>query len=443
MWNNVAQECTFTDCPRAINFQSLQQSAKQCSISYGVSITEPTDVYAIIMAGNQCEVSGPSEMKGGLTSGMAPVPIGNAFMYICGGLSNCDHNTLRNLHIYGWNYGVDYSDVNSTGIGGGCQNTVIDGCHMEIFKSCVYMKAFNSSTQIFNQAIVNCNLQKDQDSTDGGPIVFIDSNGGAATNIGPITLANNLIFSNVTYDPDNQQYGEAQDDQYGVQIGTCADVSIAGGRISQMGGNSPTTRSANICISGDPTSVTVSAVDLNGVYPGANKGNSTGSYGSAASEYALLILGNPQIVKVTDCFMSGTTGYSVSITGSPETVRLTNCQFGTSPLSVTGAPVSLIVTNCTGYNDQSTVIGSGVSTGDYPTSSTGNTAATAGALTGGVNYYGPSLVIFTAGASALTVHINGVASTYPGLSAGTVFLNSPYDVFYFGAAPGHFEWIGK
>jgi hypothetical protein len=263
VWNNVAQECTFTDCPRAINFQGLQQSAKQCSINYGVNITTPTAISAIILGGNQCEVSGPSEMNGGLTSGTAPVPIGNAFMYICGGPSNCDHSTLRNLHIYQWNYGVDYSDVNSTGISGGCQNTVIDGCHMEIFKTCVNMKAVSSDTVVFNQTIVNCTLEKGQDSMDGSPIVFIDSNGGLATNIGPITLSNNLIFSNVTYDPDDPthpHYGEAQDGQYGVQIGTCADVSIVGGRISQMGGNNPTeptTGSANICISGDPTSVTL------------------------------------------------------------------------------------------------------------------------------------------------------------------------------------------
>src|SRR6202041_581865 len=169
--------------------------------------------------------------------------------------------------------------------------------------------------------------------------------------------------------------GTAQPNQYGIQIGTCGAVSIIGGRLSQCGANAGSDGTANIYISGDPSSVTVTGVDLNGVYPGANNGTSTGTYGSAASEYALLISGNPQVVKVTDCFMSGTSGYSVSITGNPVTVRLTNCTFGTSALSVTGTPTSLIVTNCTGYNDQSTVIGSGVSSGDYPTSSTGNTAA--------------------------------------------------------------------
>jgi hypothetical protein len=35
LWNNIAQECTFTDCPVAIKLLHLQQSAKQCSINYG------------------------------------------------------------------------------------------------------------------------------------------------------------------------------------------------------------------------------------------------------------------------------------------------------------------------------------------------------------------------------------------------------------------------
>jgi hypothetical protein len=83
-------------------------------------------------------------------------------------------------------------------------------------------------------------------------------------------------------------------------------------------------------------------------------------------------------------------------------------------------------------------------TGDFPTLTMGNTAATAGALSGGVNYYGPSLVIFTVGSGGpLVVSINGISATYPAHSVSTVFLNSPYDRFYFAAAPLHFHWIGK
>jgi hypothetical protein len=437
IWNGGVYGCTFQNCPTAINIQGLGVSVKNCTITYGQDITTPTAVTAIVLGGQaiNCEISGPSEFNGHSVGGNSTcIVIGAAVSP-----SACNLNRISGLHITGWTYGIDYSNINGATNGSNSQFNVIEGCHIDASNTCVNLQPSSSSGLIFDQKFIGNTFFKSQNSANDAPIVFIDSNNGTATNIDEISFIDNLIFSDVT----ESQGGTAYSNQYGVMIGTCAAVSIVGGRISQCGTTDGSDGTANICISGNPTSVTVTSVNLNGVYPGANSGSSTGTSGSAASEYALLISGDPQIVKVTDCFMSGTSGYSVSITGSPETVRLTDCTFGESALSVTGTPTSLIVTNCTGYNDQSTVIASGVSTGDYPTSSTGNTAATAGALTGGVNYYGASLVIFTAGASPLTVHINGVASTYPGLSSGTVFLNSPYDVFYFGAAPGHFEWIGK
>jgi hypothetical protein len=413
-WNNGVDSCTFTDCPIAMNFQGLGDSATRCTISYGVNIATPANTTAIVMAGHQCEVSGPSEMSGGALSGSTSA----TFCSIGGGVSNCNHNTFRNLHIYGWDYGIDYSDINDViaPTHSGTQNTVIDGCHMEIFKTCVYMTPYDNSGQIFNQTIVNCNLQKGQNSTDGSPVVFIDSNGGTPTNIGPILLVNNLIFSNVTSAGNNS--GVAQNNQYGVQIGSCAAVSIIGGQISQMGGNNGTTGTANICISGAPTLVTIDGVNLSATYAGANSGNATGTKGSAASYYGLLI------------------------SGAAGTVTVDNCSFAgcTVPVAVTGSVTELLVTNCPGYNDQNITINTlaNISTG------TAYQAANQGAH-GGTSYFGPSFVMFTAHANGGTFQYNGgTAQTLLPSQVVCLTLASPYDTIQFNThKPAAFAWIGK
>jgi hypothetical protein len=342
--------------------------------------------------------------------------------------------------MYGWNYGIDFSDINDTGIGSGCSNGVFDGNKIDCIKSCVNLQpntGSGSGSKIFNQTFANNELTKSQGSTNGSPIVFVDSNGGLGSNVGHISFVDNVIYSNVT----TSQGGTAQSNQYGVQIGVCAAISIIGGQISQCGTTEGSDGTANICISGGASSVTVTAVNLNGVYSGANSGSSTGTSGSAASEYALLISGDPQFVKVTDCFMGGTSGYSVSITGSPGTVRLTNCTFSTNAVSVTGVPASLIVTNCTNYNDQNTPINTlaHISTG------MAYSAATQGS-NGGTSYYGPSLVMFTTSSSSSgTFQVNGgLAQTLLGNQFVTVFLNSPYDTIQFNLhGPVAFTWTGK
>jgi hypothetical protein len=439
LWNNIAQECTFTDCPVAIKFLHLQQSAKQCSINYGNNADNPVqnNTTAIVMAGIQCEVSGPSEMNGGLLSANST----SAFCSIGGGQSNCNHNTFRNLHIFGWDYGLDYSDINGTGIGSGTQNNVIDGCHMEITKTCVYMAPAASSAEfILNETIVNCNLQKSQDSADGSPIVWIDSSEGTASNVGPITLVNNLIFSNVTGGagqiPAGGHMGAAQDNQYGVEIGTCGYVSIIGGQISQMGTQTGDDGSANICISGYATRVSIDGVNLSPTYAGTNAGRANGIDGSGASQYGLLISGSPTSVLVTSCFAIGV----VSISGSPEYVVIDSCS-GLTEMSVTGSPYTVLVTNCAGYNDQNTSINTLAHISDGTPYAAHNQGSNFGR-----NYYGPSLVMFTAANSiGGTFQVNGgTAQTLLPLQFVTVFLNSPYDTIQFNThAPSAFAWTGK
>jgi hypothetical protein len=161
---------------------------------------------------------------------------------------------------------------------------------------------------------------------------------------------------------------------------------------------------------------------LNSFYFGSNSGNVTGPDGAAASQYGLLITGNPLAVQVNNCNMFGFNGP------------------GQTPISVTGTPGTLIVTNCLGYNDQNTVI----NTLANITTGTPYSAATQGTHSG-TSYWGPSFVMFTANAYGGTFQINGgAAQTLLASQIVTLFLNSPYDAIQFNTfAPAAFTWIGK
>ena len=400
-FNNAAEECTFTDCPTAISFQGLGGSAIRCTLRYGKYITEPTNVTAIIMQHINCAVIGPSEMDGG---GVA----GAVFMSIGGGTPNCNIIHLDHLHVFKYAYGLDYSDFNDVGVGSGCQDITVSNCVFACVNSCVYMTPQSTPpNQILDQHFTDNVFCKDQDSTTADPIVYIDSNGGLPSNVGPIFFNNCLIFSNVTggtgQGGKGDHTGSAKSGQYGLKIGTCEYVSIIGGQISQMGGNNPdVTGTANICISGNPVSVVIDSVNLLPAYAGANAGRPTGTDGSGPSQYGLLI------------------------TGDPTSVTVNNCPIG--PVSVTGSPGNLRITNCLGYNDQNTALNGGAA----PLSALS-------AATCSTRYFGPSVFTWT-NAAPVTVHVFGVSYT---ANSGIIFLPSPYDTFYMSTAPLVFSWIGK
>ncbi len=406
VWNNGVDSCTFTDCPTAMNFRNLAGSARRCTIDYNVS-TLP-NVTAIIVQGLQNEISGPSEMDGHSLAGTSTC------ILIGGGPMTCEHNTIRGVHIYGWSYGIDYSDINETGTGSGTSNNVIDGNKIDCIVTCINLVPSNAGGMIFNQIFSNNEITKNQDSTVANPIVYIDSNTVAASNIGPIFLVNNLIYSNVT-----SAKGMAKPNQYGVQIGTCEAVSIIGGQISQVGTRVGGDGTANVCISGSPASVIISDVNLSSSYAGANSGADTGASGSAASEFALLITGTPSYIQVDNCYMGG--------------------PWAASPVSVTGTPGRLIITNCAGYNDQNTTI----NTLAHIAIGTAYSAAAAGAH-GGTSYYGPSFVMFKANASVSSFQYNGgVAQALLPSQVVCLTLASPYDTIQFSTLPAAFTWVGK
>ncbi len=230
LWNALADSCTFTNTPCAAYIQGLASGLRNCTIDYGEGLHTTFSTTAIWLSGINCEISGPSEMLGkNLNTTGTCISIG-------GGPPNCNLNVLRNLHIYQWSYGIDYSDINNTGISSGTQQNLIDGCDVDVQNTAILLRpntAGGMFGMIFDQKFTNNIFTKGQNSTNGEPIVLIDSNGGTATNIDQISLIDNTIYSNVT---SNELYsGEAQTNQYGVQIGTWGAVSIVGGRISQCG----------------------------------------------------------------------------------------------------------------------------------------------------------------------------------------------------------------
>jgi hypothetical protein len=357
-------------------------------------------------------------------------------MSVGGGPKNCNHNRISNVHVYGCNYGIDFQDVNSViSNPGGSQNTIIDGCHFECITTCINIIPKNSNGTIYNTMVSNCLIQKGQGSSSGAAIVTVDTNGGAANNVGPILLINNVIYSNVTGSSVGGS-GVAQNNQYGVQIGQCSYVSIIGGQISQCGNsaNLGADGSANICISGSAVQVNIDNVDLSQTYNGANSGNPTGSTGSGATQYGILISGFPQGVLISGCLNIG----AVSVTGGATNIVINSCSNLTS-VSVTGTVTTFSITNCIGYNTVNTAINvvGNITTGvAYKAANQGSN--------GGTNYYGPSFIFATL-AAGTTVSINGgAAQTYTAGGLFTQYLNSAYDTFQFGVhAPTAIQWTGK
>jgi hypothetical protein len=418
-WGNVVADCTFTDCPVAMNIQGLGIQIRHCVITYGdYNInTGPFNTTAILMTAINSEIIGPSEFNGQNVGPNAFTTGTSTCIAIGGGLANCNINRFRNLHVVDWCYGIDYGDINASGIGSSTQFNVIEDCHFECIRTCVYLKPNSSSGQIYDQKFANNTFIKGQNSMAGDPVVLIDSNTGTNQNIGPIMMVDNFIYSNCT--SSGGHTGVAQNNQYGIQIGNAHFVTITGGQISQMGNanNLGSDNSANICISGNPDAVVIQGVNLSGTYYGVNNGGSTGANGSGASMYSLLISGSPGSVRVSNCTMGGTTG--------------------ASPISVTGS-TSLIVTNCINYNDQNTVVttlGSLNPGTPYSASQNGSTN----------KYYGPSFVMFTQSASGGTFQVNGGTAQTPAASqVVTLYLGSPYDTITFNThLPSALQWIGK
>lgn len=440
----LVYRCTFTDCPTTVNFGSftgtpsaLGSVMTQCHVEYE---SGPNNATCIIFSGEQCSITRSIIAQTG-QGGLNPPhgPSGCTGIAIGGGIKGTEHTVFDGLHLAQWTTCIDYSDFNNVGIGSGCQYTSIVNCQMDGYGlglslphagSCINMTTATSSDQIYGQRIIGNTMSSSQNSTTANPVILIDTGalglggvGGAYNNVQGVDLIGNFIFGNITSD-DGVHNGQAQDNAYGVQLNSGDSIRIIGGKISNFGNNKfpGTDGSANICISGGVGSVVISEVDLTPSY--ANGGS--GSTGQGASNFALL--------------MSGT------LVGGQSLVRVLNCNMTgfAAPVSVTGTVPSgtLYINNCHGYNDVALAVFFG-SASNAPTSSV--SASTAGTLTGGKNYYGPSTIFFTVGSGgSVTLNINGLPQVYAANSSNVIYLATPYEPIYFTSVTNlsRFQWTG-
>lgn len=394
-WNCRAINCTFTDCPTALDGEGESDTLEQCTINYSVTkATGPNNTTAVILAGPQMGVIGPGEFfqnpQNGLLSGG---PEGCTCIAVRG---QAEHAVISKMHISDWTIGIDFSQKANS------RYTNITDCEIQSFYTCINIQLpASANNPTWGIKVSNCFLARTQDSTTFGPVVLIDTNGNNNSMLSDIEISNCTVTT-------IQNAGIQPSNAYGLQINGGENIRILGGMFSNF---SPT-GGAGIAITGAVGNTQIIGCNLRPSYP-----NAPHSY---SQQYALLVSGSPADTVVVDsCDMGG--GYS-------------------SPVLVSGTITSgtLFITNCHGYNDLNTPIAPSA-----PTASGGASAATASSITGGIDYYGPSLVIFTNGSSTLTFTVNGVASTVPKNAFVTCYIASPYDVIKFSATPAQFAWLGK
>lgn len=409
-WNCRAVNCVIANCPIAFNAQGLSCGMEQCTIDYesgpngyGPGPPGVNPLFAAVkLAASQAAVVGPGEyLQKAQTKTNAPVDT------VCISFeSNLEHGIVKDLHINHWSFGITYAISSHYTI----DHCVVEGVEFSTFGSssygggtCVHMTPSDSHGAVYNQTYLGCSFSLADGSTHTNPLIYIDTNGAGNNAVNDIKFLGCTAF---------QALG------HGYQIHGGSNIQIIGGTSA---GNGPS-GGAGIAITGNCGRCEFIGVNLNAAYPNANVAQS--------QQYAFLCSASPsEQILLDGCSMKG---YSPSA----------------GAISVTGVPgaAELIIRNCPGYNDQNTTI---LSSASNLTVGTAYSAATAGSVTGGTNYYGPSLLVFlspTPGGTSLT--INGVSHGWA-IPAGqfvTYYLASPYDTVQFSALPtvsGTFAWIGK
>lgn len=388
--------------------------------------TQPT---MCVIGGNQSGVSGPGEWAQTPQNQSGPanvvgVGIGNTGKNNGGFGGTVQHNTITNIHISDFQWGISYCFNPGTiggfatgGLAGGGQANDIIGVHSQSYGTSVLMMAPTSGSSIFGEKYIGCTFAKGQNSADNSPIVYIDAttNGGNNNNVQDIEFNGCTLFNPSSQSPVHT---------HGYLIYSGTDIRIIGGSVSGMGGSGANIfiggGSNGIVSSGTPGRILINGTRLGATYPNAQNVN--------ASSYAVYIAGAPtQEVTIENCQMDGT--------------------FGIQPVFV-GPSISsgtLFITNCTGYNDQNFVIASGG--GSAPT--TTNQGAYNQTITGpggsaqSTGYFGPSYIYGTNAGSTTVFTLNGSTVTLAANAPYFYYLSSPYDTIQFAQAPATFHWIGK
>lgn len=385
-WNCRAIDCTFTNCPVAFNAQGQSCVLKGCTIDYA---SGPNDAIAVVIAGSNCGVLGPSELRQFAQSNPG-APTGCTCISIQG---PADHTIIADAHISDWNVGIDFSQL------AGSQNTCIVNCEIQCWQSALNIQLpADAGTGVYTTSVkvTNCTLAKTNDNQSASPCVLIDAQltagyGNTNAQLSDITLLNCTVYNQAT---------SALGGQHGLEILGGQNVKIVGGTYSNNTG-------AGIAVTGACGDVQIIGANLQPTY---NDGR--GGSGVNLQQYGLLVSGNPTgTVLVSGCDMNGYT--------AP----------GSAPVMVVGRPNQLLVFDCPGYNDQSAQLNGNVAPTGSPLSAAMCTTP----------YFGPSVISFVS-ASPVPLHIFGQVFM---MSFGVIFLPSPYDDFFFGSPPSSFTWTGQ
>lgn len=370
--------------------------------------------FQVIVQANQTLIMGPGEWDDNSqgTKNVGAIALGGV-----NSSGPTEHCTIRDYHLSDWTWGISYN--HSLASASPVKATHVSSIHAQSYASCVLMMVGHANSSIYGEKYIGCNFQKSHASTDSSPLIYVDAttNTSSANNIDDIEFTNCTVFGDAN---------SPQANQYGYNLFSCSDFRINGGCVSNMGSTGGAC--ANVAITGPVATVTLTGVNLKSNYPNANNHTNYSNYG-------LLVFG--------------------ASLASNSNIQLESCIFDanyvTAPVHVTGTVTSgavIQITDCAGYNDQNTAILANASAAPI-TGSSAQSASTAGSLSGGVNYYGPSVIMFTAGSSGVTFTINGLAQTIPANQAYIAYIPNSFDKISFSSAAstaiatGTLLWVGK
>ncbi len=244
-------------------------------------------------------------------------------------------------------------------VGSGTQFLFVKSCALQSYTNSVQILPATSAGEIYGVWIDGCHIALQNGSPSVSSGIYVDSNGGAATNVAGIFLSNNLCY----------QFNNA-----GIQVNVAQDVTITGGQCSSNGlAPASTALGAGVAITGAAVAVTISGVNLSGVFP----------FQGSTQPYGLAVSGGGA-ANVTGCTMAGN-GTAALYASSPGTLNIFSCQ---------------------GYNTMATNLSNST-----PTTATPITLASLG-------YYGPATWYVTGG-TITHIRVGGTPSAGSGKDVGS------------------------
>ena len=415
-WGSKADECVFYNCPTAAVVNALHGGLDKCTVAYQVSQSAGPNggsapsaaIPMVVLAGNQSYVT-QCEMQQNPSSGNGPTGICGILM--CNETGTGNGMRVVDNHLSDFYDGVSWAIpyLSAGNLGAGAYQFVHNN-HINAGRCCIYMglEAGKGNNSMSTVKITANTLYQTQAQVPNYANIWIDPGLNGQT-ISDITISENSIFQNIND---------------GIHINGGSGIKILNNVCSGNG-------AVNINITSEMQDGTTGAVG--NILISNNELNATYSGGNAMPPLTAAIglkingpnLGSGSIITVQDNMFLGSFGTAaVQVTGT----------------ITTGAKVHFF--NNIGYNDQrtqiNTVAGIVGATAYAAWNQAGNGAHA------GTNYYGPSIVAYTANASGgtLTITNGGSALTLAANQTGFFTLNDAYETFQFSLTPAAIQWTG-